>query len=475
MSRPVPVNRECSFELQELFFSTTDFKGAVRDGNEVFKRVAGYTEEELIGAPHSIIRHPDMPRSVFKLLWDYIEEGKTIAAYVKNLAKDGQFYWVLAVVQPCDGGYLSIRLKPSSPLFQAAMGIYKETLEVERQIEHETGDRREAMAAGLARALELLEQAGYDDYSSFMWDALSVEIASRRSELSDCAGGAHAPSSIVELGASSFGDTDAQHLHDSFICCQRIERQLDHWFQSVDSFKVVNAQLREKSDDIMDVADSVRMQSLNASIEASRSGRTGNTLDAVANSLGIATVECARTTEHLTTSMESVAELLAKLIFGVAVAKLQSEMCTYFLRELQGGQQSGHSEHESERIRESLGILLSELKSRVAGVFAVVEQCDSEFALLEKYVSGLKAIAKELRFVELAGQKESVHQKNGSKFTIVFDEIREGIEFTKSQTQELETSIVQIRRQVLEIRKRKSELLADADALCPGHAEVAVS
>ena len=75
-----------------------------------------------MGAAHNIIRHPDMPRCVFRALWDTIASGGTIAAYVLNRAKTGEPYWVMATVAPCDGGYLSVRLKPTTPYFETAKG-----------------------------------------------------------------------------------------------------------------------------------------------------------------------------------------------------------------------------------------------------------------------------------------------------------------------------------------------------------------
>ena len=83
ITRTVAIEeREREFGIEELFFSTTDPKGIIRSGNRVFARVAAYEEGEMLGRPHSLIRHPDVPRCVFKLLWDTLEDGRAIAAYV---------------------------------------------------------------------------------------------------------------------------------------------------------------------------------------------------------------------------------------------------------------------------------------------------------------------------------------------------------------------------------------------------------
>ena len=84
----------------DIIVSKTDLKGRITYANQSFCHIAGYTEAELLGQPHSIIRHPDMPRAVFKLLWDTVLDRREIFAYVKNMARNGDYYWVFAHVTP---------------------------------------------------------------------------------------------------------------------------------------------------------------------------------------------------------------------------------------------------------------------------------------------------------------------------------------------------------------------------------------
>ena len=166
---------ETEFGMHEMFFSITDQKGIIKTGNDVFVRVSGYSKDEMVGRPHNLVRHPDMPRIVFKQLWDEIGAGRPIAAYVKNRSADGRFYWVMATVVPIPGGYLSIRIKPSSELFEVAKSIYPELRRVEAEIEGPNGiNRKEAMEASGARLGELLAGAGYDSYDTFMREAASA-------------------------------------------------------------------------------------------------------------------------------------------------------------------------------------------------------------------------------------------------------------------------------------------------------------
>jgi PAS domain S-box-containing protein len=102
MRRPhiVPTGFERTFRDDELIVSKTDPTGRITYANDLFVRLAGYTRAELMGAPHSIVRHPDMPRGIFKFLWDTLASGNEVFAIVKNLSRNGDHYWVLAHVSP---------------------------------------------------------------------------------------------------------------------------------------------------------------------------------------------------------------------------------------------------------------------------------------------------------------------------------------------------------------------------------------
>ena len=100
MTRPTPTNNEKKLDPKKYIVSKTDAKGIIEYGNDYFVEISGYSEAELIGKPHSIVRHPDMPRIVFKMMWDRIKRAQNIIAVVKNLAKDGSYYWVVTEFEP---------------------------------------------------------------------------------------------------------------------------------------------------------------------------------------------------------------------------------------------------------------------------------------------------------------------------------------------------------------------------------------
>lgn len=163
-----PTNIESFFDKGDIIVSKTDLKGHITYANKVFCDIAGYTEAELIGQPHSIIRHPDMPRAVFKLLWDTIFEGREIFAYVKNMAKNGNCYWVFAHVTPTFDndrqiiGFHSNRRVPDPKVIKTAIApLYAELLREESM--HRNG--KDALAAGYRRLLDFVasQKVSYDE------------------------------------------------------------------------------------------------------------------------------------------------------------------------------------------------------------------------------------------------------------------------------------------------------------------------
>lgn len=161
---------ESYFGVEETFFSRTDPRGIIRAYNDVFLRISGFEAAELRNAPHRIIRHPDMPRGVFQLMWDGIQAGYPVATYVKNRAKDGRYYWVLALVTPRPDGYLSVRMKPTSDLLQTVISEYAALAAAERS---------EGLTPPQSAALLLnrLGQLGFARYGAFQSRAIASELA----------------------------------------------------------------------------------------------------------------------------------------------------------------------------------------------------------------------------------------------------------------------------------------------------------
>ena len=152
----------------ELIVSKTDLQGRISYANRTFQRISGYSEEELLGAPHNLVRHPDMPRAVFKLLWDTIQSEREIFAYVVNTAKNGDHYWVLAHVTPSFNesgrivGFHSNRRKPTPRALDKIKPLYATLREEEQR--HSSPTR--AAEAGVAKLRQILDETKltYDQF-----------------------------------------------------------------------------------------------------------------------------------------------------------------------------------------------------------------------------------------------------------------------------------------------------------------------
>lgn len=170
MSKAVHLTgQERFFGEDEIIVSKTDLKGRITYANRVFLNIAGYTEREVLNQPHSIIRHPAMPRCVFKLMWSILGQGNEIFAYVINRCKNGDHYWVYAHVTPsydANGtviGYHSNRRVPDRKVVdQAIIPLYRSLCEEEAK----HASRKDGMNSAEQMVLNLLAQkgVGYDEF-----------------------------------------------------------------------------------------------------------------------------------------------------------------------------------------------------------------------------------------------------------------------------------------------------------------------
>ncbi len=161
-----PTSKERVMREDDFIVSMTDLKGRITYCNRIFIEFSGYSESELMGSQHNIIRHPGMPRAVFKLLWDKIQSKQECFAYVKNMSKDGGFYWVFTNVTPTFDnagnitGYFSVRRKPRLSGIEAVTPLYAAMLEAERK-----AGPASAIEASSKLLTDLLQEKGmsYDE------------------------------------------------------------------------------------------------------------------------------------------------------------------------------------------------------------------------------------------------------------------------------------------------------------------------
>lgn len=165
--RITPINQEIVMREGDLIVSKTDIKGRITYGNRAFNEYSGFSENELLGVQHNIVRHPDMPRAVFKLLWDRIQAGQEVFAFVKNIRKDGAYYWVFANITPSYDaqnnllGYFSVRRKPNNRAIQTIQPLYSQMMQLEQ-----SGGAKDGIAAATELMVDAMAklQISYDDF-----------------------------------------------------------------------------------------------------------------------------------------------------------------------------------------------------------------------------------------------------------------------------------------------------------------------
>jgi hypothetical protein len=311
ISRAAPIDQESLFRLDELFFSITDRKSTITYANDVFIRVSKFPEEEIHGQLHKIIRHPEMPRAVFHLFWSFLKKGKPVAAYVKNMAKDGSYYWVVALAFPCRGGYLSIRLKPQSPLFQTVKTIYANTLAYEKEQEAGT-DKKSAMLAAEEFLVNQLREAGFSNYNEFMWNALQAEMKHRETALN-------------KSGSDRSGN--ANRLN-------QLEDLLRELVLSLEQLKEIHWSLMEHSDYLIQLSRSILLLSLNAQVSSAKLDTDDMSLSVIAENMGEQSVSGESKLREIQNTAASLSDLIGTLNFDIVSTKLQVEMTIEFLKQL---------------------------------------------------------------------------------------------------------------------------------------------
>ncbi len=168
--RIVPTGVDRRLGDDDIIVSKTDSKGRIVYANRIFFEISDYREREVIGRPHNMIRHPEMPRAIFALLWQRIQAGREIFAYVQNLCKNGDHYWVLAHVTPsvdASGavlGYHSNRRRPTDRALDVIRPLYGELLAIEAA----EGDRGRALERSSARLRAWADARG-ESYDALMF------------------------------------------------------------------------------------------------------------------------------------------------------------------------------------------------------------------------------------------------------------------------------------------------------------------
>lgn len=459
MSRVItPLNAEREFGIDELFFSTTDKRGVITAGNAVFTRVSGYTTKELYGRPHNIIRHPDMPRAVFQLLWNYIQNGNPIAAYVKNLAKDGKYYWVTAFVIPIEEGYLSIRLKPSSPIFAEIPDIYTQMLQCEQGSGTAYEGRKAGVEAATARLGEILATKKFDNYDAFMHTFLVEEMKCRDQALHN-----HTAIAKISGGVSSIDTTSEpiQRLQYAVQLGSGIQEHFVQVFQGLEDYLLLYERLTGKSQFIWNLSQSIGRLSLNATIESARLRAEGACLSVVADWMRGNSREISEAITDLNQQMNTVTSSLKKTAFDIAASRLNIEMMAFFLAELLTFEaHTTHTTMDHSDTRVHLHRLGEAFSASVRGTKTIMASLNLGLFHLAQQLDQVLILIRTLGFAHVIGKVESARLHNPSVFRAIFDEVFNFIQDARNQLEDLMRTIASIEMQPIRTAEIEAFLTA---------------
>ncbi|MFK8136873.1 MAG: PAS domain-containing protein [Bdellovibrionales bacterium] len=371
-------------------FSHTNRKGQIIYGNDIFVRVSDFTFEELKGKPHSIIRHPDMPKAVFKTMWDTILENRSIVAYVKNKSKTGKFYWVLALVVPFQEGFLSIRIKPSSNIFKKIPELYEELLEIEKS------DSMEASVEVLRAAITDL---GFDNYEEFMVAAFAKEMKSWNQNLS----------SSTETTFLEISDL----LEQSYL----------------DSMELVKASERLQKE-----FGALKVLCMNMLIHSQRLGDVGSAMAVTFKTFGEWGDDIKKILESFHESQLLFMQACNQSRLALGTAFMQDEMVTFFKK----------SDSASQEYIQNLSELSSENKKFAENKISELSKT------FEKLVQAIKKLNESLmvfKFIKLNSKIEASHLPGGMV------QMETTLEGTTSFITALETNGQKIKSQSDDIKK----------------------
>ena len=172
------VGYERLFEPQDIFFSTTDLKGVLQNTNRTFDTLSRYSRERLIGSPHNIIRHLDMPAGFFRLIWDDLQSQRPVCGYITNRAVDGLDYRVFATIVPLRQGYLSVRIKPMDGVTRGKVEeAYRRVRAKERDLQARGASRHQLGEFGGRELTGEFQALGFSSLHDMTLATLPREVA----------------------------------------------------------------------------------------------------------------------------------------------------------------------------------------------------------------------------------------------------------------------------------------------------------
>ena len=464
------IDVEIPFRIQDLIFSTTDKKGFIRSTNDVFLTMARYSVKDVLGKPHNLVRHPDMPRCVFDLYWDYLKRGEAIGAYVTNMASDGAYYRVYTLATPLQDGYLAIRFKTTSKYQKIVNDLYKQLCAYESEMLAKGISNTECISASSQMLNEKLRELGFSNYNAFMIATLEEEMR-RRDEILK-----------RERAASEWKDTATETPPSEVSATSLIARAVSHLtrangvagslFERVGSLLSLQDKLNENAHAITSVSQMFEMSSINVSLEASRIGTQARCLSVIANHLGESSQKVCEIADSMRNQIETTSAALGAAVFCLAAMRLQVEtMLDYCRKNLQTGstEEEAHEhlfiEFPRQRVRAVLADLLDALAVQQGTLMPTMDNLIKNLRKLDGDFTSVKRSMLTLRFAQLGGKIESSRISNDSAIASLVDSIGKDIIGTVGQISQLESDLTTVSTDLRMSFRRMAELQGLIDSI----------
>ena len=426
------------FEINESFFSMTDARGVITAGNMVFSRTSGYALTELLGQAHNIIRHPDIPRCVFKMLWENGNAGLPFMGYVKNHAKNGNHYWVFAVIEPVPRGYLSIRIKPSARNLASICELYDRMIEIEERALVEGGSPEEAIRLSRLELDLVVRSLGFECYDAFSRSCISEELKSRDCILKE----RELP--LFPLGLRLHDNAqNSPGIDDEYERTLRAYEQLKGLFESLDLFKSIGEKISESQEMVRSVAEDLRLYALNANVASETLGHQGIAIGTITQFLHSQAQMLSGVAGSFSGSALKISRKVGEIASRFASARLQLEMLLSFMGEMV------RDGYEQDRLDNLLG-----LAQDLRGAFRV------SLDLARKAAIELSAMAPDLlrskneirklivyfKVAQIAGVTESVRVSDADQLKAMFESLKGRIESAQNELADLEDTAERLSR-----------------------------
>lgn len=374
-----------------------------------------------------------MPRCVFKVFWDFLNANKPIGAYVKNLAADGKYYWVFAFAFPVEGGHLSIRFKPSSPLFETVKNVYQEVLKKEKQTSMEEAQKY---------LLHILNENGFEDYEDFMVAAAISELQARDQQLLKT----HQHKSYTDptLARISEISEHSNNVLDSNFARAPLFREGDKTFRT--NLALLRGEFQK-----------LKFLSVNMNILAVNFGESAATLSVIseefsklATQIEVQVKTFTQFTENLTSAIKSCSEILAAL-------KTQMNMVDFFVKESLGNMDK--VENAFEGMIQNKDMFVNLFNQSINNLDREMSKLESEMLTIHEQIGGIKKLVRTLEIIKQTGAIESSRQDDiKSSFNVYLQEMTSFLELLRSSINDMSQQQATLTLATDEIRKSSQEI-----------------